>query len=165
MEPQLIVDIFRRNITEHYFDMNGRVSRLEFWYFVLAFVVVLFVTYLVGGILHLYLLGPLVHLALLPPLAGLGARRLQDTGQNGSLVWLAIAPAALNAFISLMAAATGPFGALGFLVFFFSIGWLISLAALAGALYIAYLCAQPGQSGENAFGPEPAAPPKPVPAA
>jgi len=34
MDPQVlaqtVLEIFRRNVTEHYFDMNGRVSRTEF---------------------------------------------------------------------------------------------------------------------------------------
>ena len=36
MDPQAIFNNFRRNVTEHYFDLHGRVGRPEFWYFVLA---------------------------------------------------------------------------------------------------------------------------------
>ena len=36
MDPQAIFDNYRRAVTQHYFDMAGRVGRSEFWYFVLA---------------------------------------------------------------------------------------------------------------------------------
>ena len=40
MDPQAIIENFRRNITEHYFDMNGRAAPQEFWFFILASFVV-----------------------------------------------------------------------------------------------------------------------------
>src|SRR5580693_5778203 len=83
-DPQLIIEIFRRNVTEHFYDLSGRVSRAEFWLFVLASVIVSIIASIVGAIVSFGgLVGSLVSLALLPPLAGLGARRLQDTGKNG----------------------------------------------------------------------------------
>ena len=163
MDPQTIFDIFKRNVTEHYFDMHGRVSREEFWYFILAGVIVSIAAAIVGSILHIYLLRSLVGLALLLPMAGLGARRLQDTGKDGTMVWIAIAPMVVIGLIGLLAMATGFVGAIGFLLFFLSIGWIINLAALAAVIYIGYLCAQPGVSGTNQYGPEPAKPsPKPA---
>src|SRR5580693_5877319 len=84
IDPQLIIEIFRRNVTEHFYDLSGRVSRAEFWLFVLASVIVSIIASIVGAIVSFGgLVGSLVSLALLPPLAGLGARRLQDTGKNG----------------------------------------------------------------------------------
>ena len=36
MDLQAIFDNYRRTLAEHYFDMNGRVGRGQFWYFILA---------------------------------------------------------------------------------------------------------------------------------
>jgi len=39
-DPQDVIRVFQDTITNHYFDMNGRVRRRDFWYFVLGCVVV-----------------------------------------------------------------------------------------------------------------------------
>jgi uncharacterized membrane protein YhaH (DUF805 family) len=166
-DPQLIIEIFRRNVTEHYFDMNGRVSRAEFWLFVLACVVVTLIASIVGSIVGFGgLLGAVANLALLLPLAGIGARRLQDTGKNGGMVWLFVLPTGINLLINAWFYLTisSVFGWYGSVYY----GWywpvrLLSLIGLIAGIYIAYLCAQPGTSGQNAFGPEPAKPVAPAP--
>jgi len=159
MDPKFIIDNFRRNVTEHYFDMQGRVRRPEFWYFVLACVVVFIGAAIIDGIARTGILAPLVGLALLLPMAGLGARRLQDTGRNGQLVWVWVILSAINRVIALLLGLSGPFGAIGFLWFFFSIGWLLSLAELAIAIVLIYFWAQPTAAGANQYGPEPPAAP------
>jgi uncharacterized membrane protein YhaH (DUF805 family) len=155
MEPQAIIDSFRRNVTEHYFDMQGRVRRQEFWYFILACVVVFIAAAILDAVIRSGLIVAVVRLALLLPIAGLGARRLQDTGRNGSLVWIWVVLAAINAVIALLLSLSGPLGALGFLWFFFSIGWLLSLAELVIAIVLIYFWAQPGTPGPNQYGPDP----------
>ena len=155
MDPQAVIDNFKRNLTEHYFDMQGRVRRQEFWYFVLACVVVFIVAAILDSVIHSSLIVAIVRLALLLPLAGLGARRLQDTGRNGSLVWIWVVLALINSAILLLLSLSGPFGALGFLWFFFSIGWLLSLAELVIAIVLIYFWAQPGTIGPNQYGPDP----------
>jgi uncharacterized membrane protein YhaH (DUF805 family) len=155
MDPQVIIENFRRNVTEHYFDMTGRVRRQEFWYFVLACFVVFLAAAIIDGIIHTGLLSAVVGLGLLLPMAGLGARRLQDTGKNGQLVWIWVALSAVNWIMALILAISGPMGALGFLYFFFTIGWLINLANLVIAIVLIYLWAQPGTVGPNQYGPDP----------
>jgi uncharacterized membrane protein YhaH (DUF805 family) len=155
MEPQAIIDSFRRNVTEHYFDMEGRVRRQEFWYFILACVVVFIVAAILDAVIRSGLIVAVVRLALLLPIAGLGARRLQDTGRHGSLVWIWVVLAAINAVIALLLSLSGPLGALGFLWFFFSVGWLLSLAELVIAIVLIYFWAQPGTPGPNQYGPDP----------
>jgi uncharacterized membrane protein YhaH (DUF805 family) len=152
------IEIYRRNLTEHYFDMNGRVSREEFWVFILASVVVGIAVGVVANILNLYLLSSLYGLAMLLPTAGLAARRLQDTGKPGATVWIAVIPAAIVAAIGFLFALGGLVGALGFLLFYLTIGWLINLVALIAVIYVGYLCAQPGVVGPNQYGPEPVKP-------
>lgn len=157
-DPRLIIEIFRRNVTEHYYDMSGRVSRPEFWLFVLACVVVAFLAQIVGAIVGFgTLLGAVVGLALLLPLAGLGARRLQDTGKAGSTVWIAILPMGISRLFALLVGLAGPFAVLGFLVFS-PIFLLVGLITLIAAIYVGYLCAQPGTTGANQYGPEPVVP-------
>jgi uncharacterized membrane protein YhaH (DUF805 family) len=81
---------------------------------------------------------------------------MQDTGRSGQLVWIWVIVGAIYGVISLLIGLTGPLGALAFLAFFFTIGWLINLAMLVITIVIIYFCAQPGNAGDNAFGPAPA---------
>jgi len=157
MDPNAVIEVFRRNLTEHYFDLKGRVSRQEFWYFVLASFVVFVAAAIVDAVIRTGLLGPLIGLALLLPMTGLGARRLQDVGRNGQLIWIWTISSAFMQVMSLLTAISGPFGALGFLYFFFTIGWLVSLVALVASLALLYFCIQPGVVGANEFGPDPKA--------
>ena len=152
MDPQAIIENFRRNVTEHYFDMNGRVGRPEFWYFVLAAVIVEVIAAIIGDLLHVRILQPVVALALLLPMAGMGARRLQDTGRNGALVWILIIPSLVVMLLSVMLFASG-MGAFGFIFFFAGIIWLIDLITLAAAVALIYFWCQPGTPGPNAYGP------------
>jgi uncharacterized membrane protein YhaH (DUF805 family) len=70
-----------------YADFNGRAGRPEFWWFVLAWIIVLAVASLVSR----YLYG-LVGLALLVPGLSAGSRRLHDTGKSGWLQLLGLIP-------------------------------------------------------------------------
>ena len=152
MDPQALIGLFRRTVTEHYSDMSGRVGRAEFWYFVLCCVAV----GIAGAILTMATFLPIsavLSLALLLPTAGMGARRLQDVGQNGQLIWLLIIPSAIIQVFGLLI--WGPFGALGFVAFYFTIGWLLNLAALITAIVAIYFWIQPGNPGDNAYGPPP----------
>ena len=153
MDPQAIIDNFRRNVTEHYFDMNGRVGRAEFWYFVLAAVIVEVIAAIIGDLIHINLVQVAVELALLLPMAGIGARRLQDTGRNGALVWLLIIPSLVVALLSVMALASGIFGGLGLLFLFGGVLVLLELVTLVIAIALIYFWCQPGTPGPNAYGP------------
>ena len=155
MDPNAIIEIFRRNVTDHYFDLKGRVSRREFWLFVLACFVVAIGMAVVESILRTHLLGPVLGLGLLLPMTGMGARRLQDTGKDGTLVWLWAIPSGAAQLIALLMAMTGPIDAMGFLYFFFSVGWLVNLVAFIAALAMIYFWVQPGAESANQYGPAP----------
>jgi uncharacterized membrane protein YhaH (DUF805 family) len=161
MDPNAVIEVFRRNVTEHYFDLKGRVGRQEFWYFVLASFVVYVAAAIVDAVIRTGLLVPLISLALLLPMTGLGARRLQDVGRDGSLIWVWTIAAAVMQVIGLLTVLSGP---MGFLYFFFTIGWLITLialVALVASIALLYFCVQPGTVGANEYGPDPnAAAPK-----
>lgn len=148
---------FLDTVTNHYMDFSGRVGRAQFWFFVLVCVGVSVVAAVLDAVVHTGLLAALVGLGLLLPMGGMAARRMQDTGRNGQLVWLWIAVSAVYQLIGLMMALSGPFGALAFLYFFISIGWLISLVSLVVSIAVIYFCAQPGEAAANAYGPVPPA--------
>jgi uncharacterized membrane protein YhaH (DUF805 family) len=153
MNPRAIVEIFRCNVTDHYFDLKGRVSRPEFWRFVLACVVIYFIAFILEEIIRHRLLTPVIGLALLLPIAGLGARRLQDTGRNGMLIWAYSIPTAILELVSLAEA----YGPNGISVSLYSIFMLACFVWLVAAIAFAWLWAQSGTAGPNAYGPEPKA--------
>lgn len=160
MDPHAIFENFRRTVSEHYFDMNGRVGRSQFWYFVLAYFVFSIAAAILQGVTFLPLWA-IYNLAMLLPTAGMGARRLQDIGQDGKLIWIFIA---LGFFFQLMMVMTVlsalSFAAVGFLGFLFFgpvllLFGLIKLAFLVVALVLIYFWCQPGNPGDNAYGPPP----------
>ena len=154
MDPQAIFDNYRRVVTQHYFDMHGRVGRSEFWYFMLANFVVYIVAAILGRVAFLPL-AQLYALAMLLPASGLGARRLQDIGRDGKLIWIFI----IAGFISQLLAAIAmmSFLALGFLSFFLfaPLVGLITLVFLLASLVLIYFWCQPGDPNANAYGPPP----------
>src|SRR3978361_526971 len=95
MDLHAIIENFRNAVTQHYSDMNGRVGRERFWYFVLACIAVQIVAMILQSATFLPI-AALTSLAVLLPSAGMGARRLQDIGRNGNLVWIFLIPFALS---------------------------------------------------------------------
>jgi uncharacterized membrane protein YhaH (DUF805 family) len=151
MDPFAIFEIFRRNVTDHYFDMKGRASRQEFWLFVLACTIIYVIAFTLEYIIRRRLLTPIIGLALLLPIAGLGARRLQDTGRNGMLIWAYSVPSAILELVSL----AGAYGPHGMSVSLYSIFMVASLVWLIAAGAFVWLWTQSGSAGPNAYGPEP----------
>lgn len=159
MDLNAIVGNFRDTVTNHYFDMQGLVGRERFWYFLLACALV----EIAAGILQAALFLPVaavVLLALLLPIAGMGARRLQDSGRDGKLVWIGLIPVALSQLFRLFF--FGPFGVFGAVAYAFTIGPLLGLASLIGTIVLIYFWCQPGDAASNNYG---APPDKSVPAA
>ena len=158
MDVQAIFDNFRRTVTEHYFDMNGRVGRAQFWYFVLAEIVGAIAVAIVQSVIFLPLLA-IYNLALLLPAAGMGARRLQDIGRDGKIVWIFIIVAFVSQLITMMTmlSAMSMGGGLLFLGPALALSGLISLALLVVSIVLIYFWCQPGDAGPNAYGPPPPA--------
>jgi len=149
------IQFFKTVVTQHYADFNGRVSRRDFWTYVAVYVALVIGVAIIAGILGLRLVPPLLQLALLMPLAGMTARRLQDTGRNGQLVWILIIPVLVSNVVSLLAFLS--FDPLGFVLLFFPLLGLITLVSIAAAVLMIYWCVQPGNQGPNEFGPPPQA--------
>lgn len=146
------IQYFQSVVTDHYTDFTGRVSRKDFWTYVAVYFVAAIGAAAVQGIVGLGLL-PLLQLALLLPSAGIAARRLQDTGKSGSLVWLLMIPMMISSLASFLLAMT--FGLFGWILFFLPLG-MIGLISLCAGIFLIYLCVQPGTPGSNQYGPEPA---------
>ncbi|HEY1836561.1 MAG: DUF805 domain-containing protein [Rhizomicrobium sp.] len=159
---------FLDTVTNHYFDMRGRVSRAQFWYYVLVEVVIAIGLAIIQSIAFLPgLLTAIFGLAMLLPNVGMATRRMQDTGRSAMLVWVAFIASAVMQIIAILGVIGGAMGALGFLIIFFTFGWIISLIAIVAGIAVIYFCVQPGTVGPNQFGPEPAvwSPGAPTPAA
>lgn len=149
MDPNAVVEVFRRNITEHYLDFQGRVRRQEFWYYVLAYVVVYLVLAVVQSVLGTHLLTGLLGLALFLPSLGIAVRRLHDTDRSGWWVLLAAIPAALLTMLTSFALIAGAYAMV------FLTATLLPILSLAAAALLIYWYAQPGTPGQNQYGPDP----------
>ena len=154
MDFQAIFDNFRSTVTDHYFDMRGRVGRGQFWYFVLANFAFAIIAAILQSVTFLPLLA-LYNLAMILPVAGMGARRLQDTGRDGKLVWVFVVAGFISQFFHMMA--VWSFFTLGFLSFFLfgPLLIIINLALLVACIALIYFWVQPGDVGDNAYGPPP----------
>ena len=148
------IQYFQTIVTQHYTDFQGRVSRHDFWTYIVVYVALAVIVAIVQGLIGFGLLA-LLQLALFLPTAGMIARRLQDTGKNGSLVWILMIPVVISSAITLLASLA--FGGFALLLIFLPLLWLLSLISLGAAIYLIYLCVQPGTPGPNAYGPQPAA--------
>jgi uncharacterized membrane protein YhaH (DUF805 family) len=153
MDPQALFENYRRTITEHYFDMNGRVGRAQFWYFVLANFIAAILAHIVGRIVFLPV-GELYNLAVLLPATCIGARRLQDIGRDGRLAWLLLILVAVTQIAAVLTALTFVFAGMFGLLFVPGLG-IVGLATLVVAVVLIYFWCQPGDPGSNAYGPPP----------
>ena len=154
MDPQAIFENFRRTVSDHYFDLHGRVGRSQFWYFVLAYFVFAIAAAILQSVVFLPLLA-IYNLGMLLPTAGMGARRLQDTGRDGKLVWVFIIAGFISQFFWIMGAMS--FFWMGFLSFLFfgPLLILINLALVVACVVLIYFWCLPGTPGDNAYGPVP----------
>lgn len=153
MDIQAVWLNFYDAVFNHYFDLRGRIGRPQFWYFVLAYFVLSILATILQGIIWLPI-ASLFHLAMLLPLTGMGARRLHDTGRDGRLVWLLFFLAAITQIAGIITAIafvlTGPLG----LIFAPGLG-IAGVATLVVSVVLIWFWSQPGNPGDNAYGPPP----------
>ena len=75
----------------------------------------------------------------------MGARRLQDIGRDGNLVWIALVP--VRAICQLFRLFFfGPFGIFGAVAYVLTIGPLLGLIGLIAAMVLIYFWCQPGDA-------------------
>jgi len=148
---------FMDMVQNHYMDFSGRLGQAQFWFFILVCGAIQVVAQVFDGIATYGLISGVIGLALLLPTAGAVARRMQDGGNNGQLAWALVLVWGVYAVMRLMLglAPFGMFGVFGFFYFFYTIGWLIQLGLAVVIVGIIYFCIQPGQAGDNQYGPPP----------
>ena len=176
--PMMTIQESVKTCLRKYADFNGRATRAEYWWWVLATVLASFAIGAVDGFINAFA-GPyafspfsaIFGLAVLLPDLAVTCRRLHDIGKTGwwQLLWFAIAGAGWLIFvagliITLISVFSGGwdsdfFDRLDFTDFVpaivtFVIAVLVSLAVLIWALV--WLVRQ-GQPGSNKYGPDPRA--------
>ncbi|WP_172437711.1 DUF805 domain-containing protein [Acidithiobacillus marinus] len=116
----LLIDNYIRTVTQNYFCFDGRMQRVEYWLFVLANLIILFVLAIIMALLSLIFgmngQGPAVFfgggaivygifvLAMLLPSLGAQVRRLHDVDLSGWLVLLYFIPYLNVIFASILLA-------------------------------------------------------------
>ena len=148
---------FQDTVTNHYVDFNGRVGRTQFWYYMLVAIALMIVVSIVASIIRVPALGSLIGLALLLPNLGMGVRRLHDIGKPGIYIVVLVIPAALYIVLAILSAIMLLMGGgLGVLMMIGGLFMLLALANLAALGVMIYFWVQPGQTGDNQYGPAPA---------
>lgn len=150
MDPNAVVEVFRRAITEHYIDFQGRCARRDFWYYVVGYIVVYIVVAIIQSIiLSTHLLTGLLALGLLLPGLGISVRRLHDIDRSGWWLLISVVPGILAMLFSGIALMSGSVGVGVTLM------GVVTIIGLAATVLLIYWYAQPGTSGDNRFGPPP----------
>ncbi len=72
-----------RSVLTQYVGFSGRARRSEYWYYVLAYLVLDIVVTVIDSVLGTSILGLLLGLALLLPSLAVMIRRLHDTNRSG----------------------------------------------------------------------------------
>jgi len=139
-------------LTEKYATFQGRASRSEYWWFVLAVVIGSVITQLIWGPL-----GLLFSLAVLCPGLAAGWRRLQDTGRPG---WYVVIPFGISILNTILAPSVPDEAAIaaGELPDMGSIAMSAVLGIISLVIFLVYIwwLTRPSQPETNAYGPPPA---------
>src|SRR5690606_36352896 len=75
-----------------YRKISGRATRSEYWYLVMFFFMILFLTGFVDTILGTYFISAIFFLAMLPPLISASIRRMHDTNKSGAWLLIVLIP-------------------------------------------------------------------------
>lgn len=78
-----LVNAFKRVVFENYVNFNGRASKAEYWWYYLAYILVLIGAIVVDTVLETAVINSLVSLALALPSIAAATRRLHDTNRSG----------------------------------------------------------------------------------
>ena len=147
---------------QKYADFSGRAPRAEFWWYILAVIILSIIAKIIDNILGIQLAGAygplylILALGLLVPNIAVAVRRLHDTNRSGWWILLPVVPYGIGFALggrAMMGAMSGDpsaagAGGLGMAAIFLLIG-----AACAIALLVFYCLA--GTPGDNRYGPNP----------
>lgn len=88
-----LVEAYKRVVLERYAQFEGRAGRAEFWWFVLANLLVQVVLNILMGIADIFFILALLYgLAVLIPSLAVAIRRLHDTGKSGWFLLIGLIP-------------------------------------------------------------------------
>ena len=154
MKAMTPIDWAKRPL-QKYADFTGRAPRAEYWWFVLATIIVFVVLSIIEGIVGLNKMimgvyGPLtalLWLGILVPTISVGVRRLHDTNRSGWWLLLLV-PYLIAAGMMMRSMAAG--SAVGF-----GSAGLLGLVGLACCIVLLVFYCLPGTSGDNQYGPDP----------
>lgn len=155
------VDWAKRPV-QKYADFSGRAPRAEFWWYVLAVIIVTVIAQIIDSIIGMKVAGPygplslLVLLGLLVPNIAVSVRRLHDTNRTGWWILAPIVPYIL-AFVlgsAAMLGAAGSGSSAG-MAAGMGIAGLFMLACLAALVALLVFYCMPGTAGENRYGADP----------
>lgn len=95
-----MIEYYKKVVFENYTNFTGRARRAEYWYYVLASVIIAIVLAIIdgvfglefGGQLKLGILGMVYSLAVLIPGLAVVVRRLHDVGKSGWYYFIVLIP-------------------------------------------------------------------------
>ena len=96
-----LVDYYKKVVLENYANFSGRARRAEFWWFVLANLIIYVILGILMGVSDIFFVLYVVYgLAVLVPSIAVAVRRLHDTGKSGWFILIGLIP--LVGFIILL---------------------------------------------------------------
>ena len=170
--PMMTLPEAVKQVLKKYADFSGRATRAEYWWWVLATLIVgmaigsvdAFIASIVDKEWISSPLATIFNLAILLPNLAVSARRLHDIGKSGwwLLVWFVLVvigwiPVVVGLILLLVGGALkGQFDAGSFVPLIIG-GAITLLLALGLLLWIILWMVRQGQGGPNRFGPDPRA--------
>ena len=156
-----MIEWYKKVVLENYANFSGRARRSEYWYFVLANIIIGIILSVLDNVLGLKvgtsnsgILGGLYNLAVFIPGLAVSVRRLHDIGKSGKLLLLfygiliiLVIVMVVSGFSVLMSG--GSMSSLG-VAFFAPL-----LAVLAMSIWMLILFCTEGEEGSNKYGPDP----------
>lgn len=84
-----MIEMYKKVVFENYANFNGRAGRAEYWWFILANLIISVVLGFIFGALKMPLITNIYSLAVLLPSIGVAVRRVHDSGKSG---WFVLVP-------------------------------------------------------------------------
>ena len=155
------MDWAKRPVMEKYADFSGRAPRPEYWWYVLAVIIVSVVAEILDSIVGFDVVGPyglfslIVMLGLLVPNIAVSVRRLHDTNRSGWWVLLPIIPYCLGLVFGGAALMSAAGGSPGGTMAGAGIAGIFMLIGLVCAIVLLVFMCLPGTPSDNRYGPNP----------
>lgn len=89
-----MIEWYKKVVLENYANFNGRARRAEYWWYVLANVIVNIVLFMIDSVIGFQVFSGIYGLAVLIPSIAVAIRRLHDVEKSGWFLLLAIVPLA-----------------------------------------------------------------------